>query len=105
MSYHDESENKNFIPQIWTYPQKVSFEFDTNRVFALFLFFKNRAQTEHINSLYAWLGLYPEPCAGPVRVRAESSGLYGVRSRAQDLKPMKGRVARKFFLPSEVIGQ
>jgi len=99
-------ERKNFIPQIWTYPQKVSFEFNTNGVLAPFLFFlKNRAQTEHINSLCAWLGFYPGPCAGPVRVRAESSGLYGVRSRAQDLKPMKGRVAQKFSLLSEVIGQ
>jgi len=39
------SENKNFFPQIWTYPQTVSFEFNTNGVLTPFLFFKNRAQT------------------------------------------------------------
>lgn len=66
------------------------------------MFIWSSGQAHKLLYLYARLGLHLEPCAGPAGVRGESSGLFGVRSRAQDLKPMKGRVWPKFFVNKEV---
>jgi len=66
-----------------------------------FLFFKNRVQTSPFHKKSeAWALSWAVPRAGGIGAEART---IRVRSRAQDLKPMKGRVGQKFFANWEEI--